>query len=115
MLNRIVAPTVRLMPDRCFCLRNHGTASGNDAGIYPVHHVISVQAAIKNPINPEALRFATLEEQFTKHGHSLNKSGLSKGFGPVSHPSKRWSMARYVPAMTLLVYLNSWGRADYDL
>ena len=47
----------------------------------------------------EAKRFAMLQAQFAKHGHTLRQSGPNDGPGPVSYLAERWGMARYLPTL----------------
>ena len=47
----------------------------------------------------EPKRFATLQAQFAKHGHTLRQSGPNDGPGPVSYLAERWGMARYLPTL----------------
>ena len=44
-------------------------------------------------------RFATLQAQFAKHGHTLHQSGPGDGPGPVSYMAVKWGMARYLPTL----------------
>ena len=52
-----------------------------------------------NTTTTEAKRFATLQTQFAKHGHTLHQSGPNDGPGPVSYLAERWGMARYLPTL----------------
>ena len=47
----------------------------------------------------EAKRFATLQAQFSLHGHTLHQSGPNDGAGPVSYLAERWGMARDLPTL----------------
>ena len=47
----------------------------------------------------EQKRFATLQAEFAKHGHTLHQSGPNDGLGPVSYLAERWGMARYLPTL----------------
>ena len=47
----------------------------------------------------EQKRFATLQAQFAKHGHTLHQSGPGDGPGPVSYLAEKWGMARYLPTL----------------
>jgi hypothetical protein len=47
----------------------------------------------------EAKRFATLQAQFARAGHTLRQSGPGDGPGPVSYLAERWGMARYLPTL----------------
>ena len=47
----------------------------------------------------QAKRFATLQAQFAKHGHTLHQSGPGDGPGPVSYLAERWGMARHLPTL----------------
>ena len=48
----------------------------------------------------EAKRFAVLQAQFAKHGHTLHQSGPNDGAGPVSYLAERWGLARHLPTLT---------------
>ncbi len=50
-----------------------------------------------NKDTTEAERFATLQMQFAKHGHTLHQSGPNDG--PVSYLAERWGMSRYLPTL----------------
>ncbi|MDO8772172.1 MAG: hypothetical protein Q7K57_26415 [Burkholderiaceae bacterium] len=47
--------------------------------------------------NTDALRFATLQAQFAKLGHTFRQSGPSDG--PVGYMAERWGMARHLPTL----------------
>ena len=47
----------------------------------------------------EAQRFAKLQAQFVKHGHTLHQSGPGDGPGPVSYLAEKWGMARHLPTL----------------
>lgn len=47
----------------------------------------------------EAKRFATLQAEFAKHGHTLHQSGPNDGPGPVSYLAEHWGLARYLPTL----------------
>ena len=47
----------------------------------------------------EQKRFATLQAQFAKHGHTLHQSGSGDGPGPVSYLAEKWGMARHLPTL----------------
>lgn len=49
--------------------------------------------------NTQAERFATLQAQFARHGHTLHKSGPNDRPGPVSYLAERWGMARCLPTL----------------
>ena len=54
---------------------------------------------MSTPDNIEAKRFAMLQAQFAKHGHTLHQSGPGDGSGPVSYLAEKWGMARYLPTL----------------
>ena len=61
-------------------------------------------------------RFATLQAQFAKHGHTLHQSGPGDGPGPVSYLAERWGMARYLPTLAdAEQFLKQVGGADHAL
>ena len=61
-------------------------------------------------------RFATLQAQFAKHGHTLPQSGPGDGPGPVSYLAERWGMARYLPTLDdAEQFLKQVGGADHAL
>jgi hypothetical protein len=64
----------------------------------------------------EQKRFATLQAQFAKHGHTLHQSGPNDGPGAVSFMAVKWGMARYLPTLAdAEQFLIQVGGADHDL
>ena len=63
----------------------------------------------------EQKRFATLQAQFAKHGHTLQQSGPGDGPGPVSYLAERWGMARHLPTLAdAEKFLIQVGGADHE-
>lgn len=57
------------------------------------------QPSRKHHADTQAKRFATLQAQFAKHGHTLHQSGPGKGPGLVSCLAERWGLARHLPTL----------------
>ena len=69
-----------------------------------------------NTTTTDTERFATLQAQFAKHGHTLHQSGPNDGPGPVSYLAERWGMARYLPTLDdAEQFLKQVGGADHAL